>query len=101
MGEAGFEPATLGLSVLTLPILYQTELLSRQELLSIVYLSDSPFDRGVVRSPVQQGGNLSAPFLARAPGRDRTCGLLIRSQLLYPLSYGGLERTTRLELATA
>src|SRR6185369_9648005 len=26
----------------------------------------------------------------RAPGRDRTCGPLLRRQLLYPLSYGGI-----------
>jgi hypothetical protein len=24
-----------------------------------------------------------------APGRNRTCGLLLRRQTLYPLSYGG------------
>ena len=27
-----------------------------------------------------------------APGRDRTCGPLLRRQLLYPLSYGGMPK---------
>jgi hypothetical protein len=27
--------------------------------------------------------------LMSAPGRIRTCGLLLRRQTLYPLSYGG------------
>jgi hypothetical protein len=36
-----------------------------------------------------------------APGRIRTCNLLIRSQVLYPLSYGRLradERVYRVQL---
>lgn len=32
--------------------------------------------------------------LESTPGRSRTCGLLIRNQLLYPLSYGGLATVT-------
>ncbi len=28
-------------------------------------------------------------FEMSAPGRNRTCGLLLRRQTLYPLSYGG------------
>ncbi len=29
-----------------------------------------------------------------APGRIRTCGLLLRRQTLYPLSYGGAGEET-------
>ena len=29
-----------------------------------------------------------------APGRIRTCGLLLRRQTLYPLSYGGVVKQT-------
>ncbi len=29
-----------------------------------------------------------------APGRIRTCGLLLRRQTLYPLSYGGVVKRT-------
>jgi hypothetical protein len=31
----------------------------------------------------------SETFLKSAPDRIRTCGLLLRRQTLYPLSYGG------------
>src|SRR3954451_13121422 len=33
-----------------------------------------------------------------APGRIRTCGLLLRRQTLYPLSYGGAEGKTHAPL---
>jgi hypothetical protein len=36
----------------------------------------------------------SAVLLDGAPGRIRTCGLLLRRQTLYPLSYGGAREKT-------
>lgn len=39
-------------------------------------------------SPATAGDQQSRGFEPSAPGRIRTCNLLIRSQVLYPLSYG-------------
>lgn len=42
-----------------------------------------------VREGEWHAGESAVRFEMSAPGRNRTCGLLLRRQTLYPLSYGG------------